>query len=432
MKKSKLPLYTFLAVFLAILLVGVFALPVFLNILQTNYFKLQAEANYRQAKSMAEFVKSRLAQGTPKDQVLEEFQATLAGTEMDKGFVCIIDQGTTNYLCHPMVSTLGMSVALKNALYDANYDDSDLIKWEEEVVNGKSGGGLLHYANDMPSEVVYFHAIPEVNWTISSHENAELVRAEVDKIKSYLTIGSIIFGLMLAFPISWAVRRVGRGYESQIEKQNVLLDEERVKSDRLLENILPPAIANRMKQQEEKIVDHFSQASVLFCDIVNFTTLSARTSPQDLVTLLNRVFSEFDRLSNTYGVEKVKTIGDAYMAVCGVPEPVVDHATPIAKMALKMTNVVQQIDPELNIRIGLHCGEVVAGVIGTKKFSYDLWGDTVNTASRLESHGVEGKIHCSEAFYELLKDNFEFQDRGTIEIKGKGDLHTYFLLNQKS
>jgi len=254
----------------------------------------------------------------------------------------------------------------------------------------------------------------------------------VDLIKSYLTYGSAIFGLLLAFPISFAVRRVSRGYESRIEQQNLLLEKERKKSDDLLENILPPVIANRMKQNEEMIVDHYDGVSVLFCDIVNFTSLSAQTAPEDLVTLLNQIFSEFDRLSKAYGVEKIKTIGDAYMAVCGVPEPISDHAAPIAKMAMEMIAVVKKIDQGLNVRIGLHCGEVVAGVIGTRKFSYDLWGDTVNTAYLFESHGEKGKVHCSQAIYELLKDRFEFESRGEMEIKGKGRLHSYFLLCEKN
>ncbi|RYZ57170.1 MAG: adenylate/guanylate cyclase domain-containing protein, partial [Proteobacteria bacterium] len=206
-------------------------------------------------------------------------------------------------------------------------------------------------------------------------------------------------------------------------------------SDRLLLNVLPGPIAERLKTGENLIVDRFESVTVMFADIAGFTALSSRTSPEALVTMLNELFSMFDTLAEKHGLEKIKTIGDSYMAVAGVPHPVADHATAIAHMALEMQAGVEayakRTGTELSIRIGLHTGSVVAGVIGTKKFIYDLWGDTVNMASRMESHGVPGRVQVSEATYHLLVGQFELEARGAIDIKGKGAMNTYLLVRQK-
>ena len=206
---------------------------------------------------------------------------------------------------------------------------------------------------------------------------------------------------------------------------------ERGRSESLLLNVLPEPIAGRLKEGETTIADTFSEVSVLFSDVVGFTKLSARISATELVNMLNLVFSAFDGLTDKYRLEKIKTIGDAYMVVGGLPEPRPDHAEAIANMAMDMYTELYRINAEtgtsLNIRIGIHSGPVVAGVIGTKKFIYDLWGDTVNTAARMESHGVEGRVHTTLETYELLKVKFDFDDRGIIDVKGKGDMHTYLL-----
>jgi class 3 adenylate cyclase len=211
-----------------------------------------------------------------------------------------------------------------------------------------------------------------------------------------------------------------------------MLGEERERSERLLLNILPASIAERLKGSGEAIADHSDAVTVLFADIVGFTPLSARKTPQALVQMLDRVFSEFDALAQAHGLEKIKTIGDAYMAAAGLPERREDHAPAAARMAQGMLQAVVRIAAEtgeaLALRIGLHSGPVVAGVIGTKKFSYDMWGDTVNTASRMESHGVPGAVHCSEATAALLQHGFELTARGAIQIEGKGAMHTFLLL----
>lgn len=209
---------------------------------------------------------------------------------------------------------------------------------------------------------------------------------------------------------------------------------EQEKSERLLLNVLPKPIADRLKQGQQTIADNFAEVTVLFADIVGFTELSVALTPTELVELLNQIFSKFDALVEQYGLEKIKTIGDSYLVVGGLPTPRPDHAEAIADLSLAMQQTIAQFcipalghpDP-LTMRIGINTGPVGAGVIGTSKFAYDLWGDTVNMASRMESHGIPGQIQVTTATYELLKDKYCFQDRGTIDVKGKGEMTTYLL-----
>ena len=198
---------------------------------------------------------------------------------------------------------------------------------------------------------------------------------------------------------------------------------------------LPQPIADRLKQDQSIIADTFADVTVLFADIVGFTQLSSRVSPTELVSLLNDIFSAFDQLAEKHGLEKIKTIGDAYMVVGGLPIPRSDHAEAIAQMALDMQQAVAEFSNTHNqafsIRIGINTGPVVAGVIGIKKFIYDLWGDTVNTASRMESHGLPGCIQVTATTYHRLQDKYLFDSRGIIEVKGKGEMNTYFLMGIK-
>lgn len=223
---------------------------------------------------------------------------------------------------------------------------------------------------------------------------------------------------------------------TELQEKNQLLEEERMKSERLLLNVLPASIAERLKAGERIIADKFESVTVMFIDIVGFTNMSARVSPEHLVENLSMIFTTFDALSAKYKLEKIKTIGDAYMVVGGLPEPRSDHAEATAMMALELlaniTDLMQNTEDGINIRVGIHLGAVVAGVIGVQKFAYDLWGDTVNTASRMESSGEPGKIHVSADVYEALKDKFEFEERGEIEVKGKGKMRTYFLTKIKT
>jgi adenylate cyclase len=213
------------------------------------------------------------------------------------------------------------------------------------------------------------------------------------------------------------------------------LEVERAKSERLLLNVLPASVAGRLKESEQVIADGFPVATVLFADIVGFTPLAQELAPADAVVLLDRVFTAWDGLAARHGVEKIKTIGDSYMAASGLPAPREDHAEAIADMALEMGAEVERCAAEsglsLEVRIGIDTGPVIAGVIGRAKFIYDLWGDTVNTASRMESHGVPGAIQVTERAYELLRNRYDMSHRGTIEVKGKGPMSTYLLLGRR-
>ena len=206
---------------------------------------------------------------------------------------------------------------------------------------------------------------------------------------------------------------------------------EKERSERLLLNILPEEIADRLKAGEEPIADRVDDVSILFADLVDSTPMSEQLPADRMVELLNEIFSPFDDLAEELGLEKIKTIGDAYMVVSGLPEPRTDHLEALAKMALGMRDEISKHSVEgfgnLQMRYGIHTGSVVAGVIGKRKFSYDLWGDTVNTAARMESHGLAGEIQVTDAVRRQLNGTYRFEKRGEIDIKGKGSMTTYFL-----
>ena len=210
---------------------------------------------------------------------------------------------------------------------------------------------------------------------------------------------------------------------------------EQEKSERLLTNILPTSIAERLKAASETIADHFGSASILFADVVGFTSLAHRLAPDEVVGILDELFSRFDMLVERHGLEKIKTIGDAYMAAAGVPDPSPDHARRTALLALDMREAVATsavaVRFGLELRIGINSGPVVAGVIGSKRLLYDLWGDAVNTASRMQSQSTPGEIQITHATYELLKDEFVCRRRGTILVKGKGEMETWYLVGSR-
>jgi class 3 adenylate cyclase len=228
--------------------------------------------------------------------------------------------------------------------------------------------------------------------------------------------------------LGWLQRRV-------IRDQMAALDVERQLSESLLLNVLPRRIAERLKGEPGLVIaDRFDSATVLFSDIVGFTELSSRLAPDEIVRRLDTVFTRFDAIAEELGLEKIKTIGDAYMVAGGIPLKRNDHAEAVCDMALRMRDSLGALALEepVQVRIGVHTGPVIAGVIGKKKFIYDVWGDTVNTASRMESHGVPGAIQVSEATYEATKDLFEYECRGVISVKGKGDMKTYLLRDRRT
>jgi class 3 adenylate cyclase/putative methionine-R-sulfoxide reductase with GAF domain len=244
------------------------------------------------------------------------------------------------------------------------------------------------------------------------------------------TIASMTAARIARALLDAELRALNRDLERKVHERTLALAEAHRQSEALLLNVLPASIAERLKQGESRIADRFEDVTVLFADIVGFTRLSATNSPEHVVGILERMFSEFDTLTAAAGAEKIKTVGDAYMVVCGVPTARPDHCRVLATLALEMLDAVRRISVELGIaltvRIGLHSGPVVAGILGTRKFAYDLWGDTVNTASRLESHGVPGRIQIGEALVARLA-GFRLRERGEIDVKGLGRMRTWFL-----
>lgn len=212
------------------------------------------------------------------------------------------------------------------------------------------------------------------------------------------------------------------------------IEYERERSETLIANMLPPSVADRLKNNEKTIADNYEDASVLFADIVGFTAISAQISPIDLVSMLDEIFFQFDEITHNFGLEKIKTIGDAYLVAGGLPDPLPDHLELMADLALKMLEVLKSFsvgETPLEMRMGLHCGPVVAGVIGRKKFIYDIWGDTVNVASRFSDLSIPGQVLVTGAVNQRLQDKFVLEDRGIVDVKGRGDMDTYILKGRK-
>jgi guanylate cyclase len=234
--------------------------------------------------------------------------------------------------------------------------------------------------------------------------------------------GTIVFTLLAVFA-------------TQRRDALAALRQEQAKAENLLLNILPRSIVDRLKAQTRPIADQIESASILFADVVDFTPWSERLAPAEVVGYLDNLFSHFDELAERYGLEKIKTIGDCYMVAAGVPTPRADHASALALMALDMLEAMRSNYEVrhlgLELRVGINSGPVVAGVIGRKRFLYDLWGDAVNTASRMESHGTPGRIQIARATYDLLADEFECEPRGMIAVKGKGEIEVWYLIGPR-
>jgi class 3 adenylate cyclase len=231
------------------------------------------------------------------------------------------------------------------------------------------------------------------------------------------------------------LRDLDRKHLEMLNQEKQLLEVEHMKTEKLMLNILPRPIAERLKRGEKNISGSYPDVTILFSDLVGFTKMSSKTTATELVKLLNDLFTRFDVRAEALGLEKIKTIGDAYMAVGGLPIPRPDHAALCAEMALGMfedlKNFNQENNAELNMRVGMNSGPVVAGVIGFTKFSYDLWGNTVNTASRMESTSQHGRVQVSPSTYEALKDAYDFEDAGLMECKGLGEIRTHLLVGKK-
>jgi len=255
-------------------------------------------------------------------------------------------------------------------------------------------------------------------------------------LKNILFVMNICGVTFLAFFVLKYFVNQNQLAKEQLKREQDLLAAEREKSEKLLLNILPVAIAKRLKDGETVIADEYPEVAVLFADIVGFTNTTQNISAPILIENLNKIFTYFDNLVEKYELEKIKTIGDSYMVVSGIMDQNKDHINKIADLALTIVADIHKFSldgkTDCDVRIGIHAGPVIAGVIGSKKFSYDVWGDAVNTASRMESFSEPGKIQISERFYEYIKNDYECEYRGQTEIKSKGVMKLYFLLRKKN
>lgn len=319
------------------------------------------------------------------------------------------------------------------------------LNWPILVVNGALGFGTCCLAGPHSPAFIF-----GINFLLF----VSIAFTGVDKlVASLLCLGVLLAGCLFSDMDRWlvwqgfiilvmyvSVLNQVLGFVIQqaveIDQTKTALSVEKEKTEQLLLNILPGAIADRFKEDHSPLADGFASVTVLFADIVGFTTFSRNLAPRLLVTFLNELYSRFDGLVEELGLEKIKTIDDAYMVAGGVPTPLEDHAQRMCILALKMREAVSRI-PGLeglphSIRIGISTGPVTAGVIGVKKFTYDLWGDTINTAGRMESHSEAGKIHITDEVYQLIHDRFVCQPRQPMEVKGKGWMKTWFLESVKT
>ena len=298
----------------------------------------------------------------------------------------------------------------------------------------------------------YVHGSAVVMWAVMAPLFSLLLQrpARETRIWLVLFLVDLLFAALVDVPVAEAIRPLPNASALVLYGLNIAgigsltfltvsyfrhqRDSAERRSERLLLNVLPEAIAVRLKRGEEPIADHHEEISVLFADLAGFTLRSAHETPAATVAVLNEIFSAFDSLVHRYGLEKIRTIGDSYMVAAGAPIARPDHLRAICAMALDMRREVTRLnevhDWDLSFRIGINCGPAVAGIVGREKFHYDLWGDTVNVASRMESHGLPDQIQVTEAVYERLNPEFAFECRGVIDVKGKGPTVTYLLLDR--
>ena len=279
---------------------------------------------------------------------------------------------------------------------------------------------------------IFANLVIMVGYEFISIEIKQLLTTETGIVifimHNFFFLGANVIGLVASYNLE--------RYSRREFLQKYTIQAQRDQADKLLFNVLPERIAEKLKQSNQTIAEEFSSASVLFADIVNFTPISARFDPLEVVEMLNEIFSHFDELVDKYSVEKIQVAGDGYMVAAGVPAPRKNHAIVLAHLALEMMDYVQQEEflggkHAIEIRIGINSGPLIGGVIGRKKFVYALWGDMVNTASRMESQGASGKIQITRATYELVRDRFECEYLGEISIKGKGKMEAWHLIGEK-
>lgn len=426
-RRSNLYLFIFLGIFSSLVLVGGLLSPLLLHFIRSTYLSMSTMVHQHEAEMFGRFISKLIEEGESKEKVIDAFQHSLNNTEMYRGYLYLVNENTGVFLAHPDRNFVG-----KNAgELDADFlpiNDHKAMKWSTAMKEKKvTQGGMLK----MPTgsvEIFNSFLVPSTEFRVFSHENLNRLNREIAKLQRITILIFILLGFLIALPASYAALKVSRRYERTIE-------EEQDKSERLLLNILPLSIAMRLKAQETNIANRYEDVSILFVDIVDFTLLAAKMSPEQLVEILSYVFSQFDAISVRHGLEKIKTMGDAYMVAGGVPEFNENHLKCCIEAGFQMMEFIAKefkADIQLHVRMGLHVGPVVAGVIGTHKFTYDLWGETVNVASRLESTGTPGFIHCSEMVYQRMKNEYKFLTEKKIVLKGMGEVSTYFLAPRES
>lgn len=404
-------------------------------------------AAQRQQLASQQLVKSTLAMGLPmadnaKQEHTEHLQEVIQSAESWQQTLIAL-QTATHLSSQQQQQVQAMTIDLahqyevlvktaKAALADASTENT---KIQSPRQNLQDVAQLLKtekaFINDMDRMILAYNQQVAL-------EASRLKRLEHGLFFVTITV-LILEGCFIFRPATRKIRHTLSNLKQSLQETQETADQlaiEQQKSEKLLLNILPQPIAQRLKQEPQAIADGFSNVTVLFADIVGFTQLSTQITPEKLVSLLNSIFSAFDQLVEKHGLEKIKTIGDAYMAVGGLPEPRADHAQAVIMFALDMHNVIDKFNWEtghnLSIRIGINSGPVVAGVIGIKKFIYDLWGDTVNIASRMESHGTPGTIQITESTFQLIQNQFQIKPIGQIAVKGKGNMMTYRVIDSVS
>jgi class 3 adenylate cyclase len=291
-------------------------------------------------------------------------------------------------------------------------------------------GTVMLWAILAPVGALMFHGVRQSMWWFLAYVMLVIFSAAIDprleppvaELSRVQIAASFAFNTIMVSTILFLLLRYFVAETAEAKQQ----------SEELLSNILPDAIAERLKSGERPIADRIEMASIVFADVVSFTTLSESVSPEDIVDWLDRIFDGFDSLAEEASLEKIKTVGDAYIVASGVPTVRVDHAEAAADMALAMRQHLLRVEPppgkdRISMRFGIHCGPVIAGVIGNRKLAYSVWGSTVNIASRMESHGQPDRIQVSSEIRDALIDTYTFEDHGTIDIKGHGPMQTFFL-----
>jgi adenylate cyclase len=330
----------------------------------------------------------------------------------------------------PLLHRFGSAVALVG-LVTLAYVDIFRVAWQF----GTGGGYWLGYFAGSAFAVLVLGAERYILGGVIAAVSVALVIA-LHSLVPYNTGGQPPDKLLATFftnvvyyaILIYAVVFYGAG---QIARAERVAENERNRSDSLLASILPASIADRLKRTPGKIADHYEEASVLFADMAGFTVRAGSLTPEELVSFLDGIFSGFDRLVEAHGLEKIKTTGDAYMVVSGVPQPRADHAEALAALALAMLSAAKKFEGGVPIRVGIASGPLVAGVVGSKKFFYDVWGDVVNVASRMESTGEEGRIQVERETAKRLENAYLLEPRGTVDIKGKGPMETWYIVERR-